>query len=53
MIYTQAGFLVPDHRFQALNPGNFVTNLQQNMSKMELAMFVCSRYELILSLPPF
>ncbi|EXK36858.1 hypothetical protein FOXG_08986 [Fusarium oxysporum f. sp. lycopersici 4287] len=23
----------------ALNPGNFVTNLQQNMSKMELAMF--------------
>ncbi|KAH7475383.1 hypothetical protein FOMA001_g11589 [Fusarium oxysporum f. sp. matthiolae] len=24
----------------ALNPGNFVTNLQQNMSKMELAMFM-------------
>lgn len=27
---------------QALNPGNFVTNLQQNMSKTELAMFVRS-----------
>ncbi|RKK15262.1 hypothetical protein BFJ65_g11802 [Fusarium oxysporum f. sp. cepae] len=26
----------------ALNPGNFVTSLQQNMSKMELAMFVRS-----------
>lgn len=25
---------------QALNPGNFVTNLQQNMPKMQLAMFV-------------
>ncbi|KAJ4033199.1 short-chain alcohol dehydrogenase [Fusarium oxysporum] len=29
----------PSDRDQALNPGNFVTNLQQNMSKMELAMF--------------
>jgi hypothetical protein len=50
MIYTRAGFLVPDHRLQALNPGNFVTNLQQNMSKMELTMFVCSRHGLMLAL---
>lgn len=34
--------MMTDGMPQALNPGNFVTNLQQNMSKMELAMFVRS-----------
>lgn len=28
---------------KSLNPGNFVTNLQQNMPKMQLALFVGSR----------
>ncbi|KAI1028182.1 hypothetical protein LB504_012493 [Fusarium proliferatum] len=35
----------------ALNPGNFVTNLQQNMSKMELAMFADCAQKLISSDP--
>jgi hypothetical protein len=40
-------FVATDYYGQSLNPGNFVTNLQQSMPKMQLAMFVCiflSRY---------
>lgn len=30
-----------DYFGQSLNPGNFVTNLQQSMPRMQLAAFVC------------
>jgi NAD(P)-dependent dehydrogenase (short-subunit alcohol dehydrogenase family) len=39
MIHIANQILLTVH-YQALNPGNFVTNLQQNMSQMELTMFV-------------
>jgi hypothetical protein len=33
--------IITDHFEQSLNPGNFVTNLQQSMPRMQLAVFVC------------
>nr|RBQ89727.1 hypothetical protein FVER53263_20260 [Fusarium verticillioides] len=40
VLYNNAGVMVPPQGSKtALNPGNFVTNLQQNMPRMQLAIF--------------